>query len=119
MSYRFAAVLWVAVASVATAGTKPGNSAGVDPGTKLDAEHGRAVYQSSCAHCHDAGLAGAPALQDETAWSERSFQWFSVLKAHATKGFLKMPAQGQKTTLSDQDMADAVFYMMEALKQPK
>lgn len=64
-------------------------------------------------------MAGAPALQDEKAWSQRSFQWFSVLKAHATKGFLKMPAKGQRAALTDQDMADAVFYMMEARKQPK
>ncbi|MCU0734290.1 MAG: c-type cytochrome [Methylotetracoccus sp.] len=119
MSHQFAAVLLCAVASAATASSQPVESAGIDPGTKLDLQHGREVYRSSCAQCHDTGLEGAPALRDQKAWGQRSFQWFSVLQAHATKGFLNMPAKGQKPTLTDQDMADAVFYMMEERRQPQ
>jgi cytochrome c5 len=75
------------------------------------------VYQSSCSGCHDTGKNGAPRLADKDAWEKRPFHWFSVMKNHASKGFLNMPRKGEHYELTDQDMANAVSYMMDQIKE--
>ncbi|HUL13324.1 MAG TPA: c-type cytochrome [Methylococcaceae bacterium] len=84
---------------------------------KLDVGEGKRVYQSSCSGCHDTGKNRAPKLADKDAWAKRSFEWFSVMNNHATKGFLNMPPKGQHYELTDQDMANAVFYMLDQIRE--
>ena len=86
-------------------------------GSKLDLSNGRKIYATSCSECHDTGKNAAPRLNDAEAWKTRSFEWFSVLKQHASKGLLKMPPKGQHFEISDQEIADAVFYMTEEINQ--
>jgi len=96
-------------------------SAGDEPkiseGSTLNVEQGRKIYQSACSGCHDAGKSGAPRLADQKAWANRSYQWFSVLKDHASKGFLKMPPQGQRSDVTDEDISAAVFFMLEEVRE--
>lgn len=113
MTHRRAASLTLAFAAVSLTAAWSGEAPKLAPGQTLDLEHGREIYRSSCARCHDTGQGGAPRLQEGQAWAGRSVQWFSVVKEHASKGFLKMPPKGQKPILTDQDIADAVFYMLE------
>jgi cytochrome c5 len=87
----------------------------IDPGNKLDMRKGMQVYKSACARCHAKGKDGAPRLRDSKAWASRDFQSFSVMQKHADKGFLAMPAKGIRPNLTDQDMANAVFYMLERI----
>lgn len=84
-------------------------------GNKLDLREGMRIYKTSCAECHATGKGGAPRLRDAAAWRERSFQSFSVMEKHARKGFLSMPAKGKHPLLTDQDVANAVFYMEDQI----
>jgi cytochrome c5 len=78
--------------------------------------HGMRIYNKVCSQCHDEGKNGAPALEDHTDWMKRIFQGEEVLDQHAIQGYLKMPAKGGHAELSDQDVIDAVHYMIVMLR---
>ncbi len=75
------------------------------------------AYKSSCAVCHDAGVAGAPKTGDAVAWTARAEQGLDVLIDHAVNGFQGdagvMPAKGGNASLSDEQVAAIVEYMLE------
>ncbi len=72
---------------------------------------GEQVYQSACAVCHAAGIAGAPKLGDAAAWEPRIAQGDDTMYAHAIKGLNAMPAKGGNMSLSDDAVKAAVDYM--------
>ena len=78
---------------------------------------GQEAY-ASCGACHDAGVAGAPALGDQAAWSDRIAQGIETLYTHAIDGFQGsagyMPPKGGNMSLSDESVKAAVDYMVEA-----
>lgn len=78
---------------------------------KPDFQRGMRIYLANCSECHDTGKRGAPTLDDEEDWDERAWRWQSLLKDHATKGFMDMPAKGGKNRLTDRDVSDALYYM--------
>ena len=75
---------------------------------------------ASCAACHDAGVAGAPAIGDKAAWSARVAQGIETLYTHAISGFQGaagyMPAKGGNMSLSDESVKAAVDHMVEAVQ---
>jgi cytochrome c5 len=77
---------------------------------------GPQVYNSACIACHAAGIAGAPVVGDADNWAPRIAQGMDVLVRHANEGFTGaagyMPAKGGRTDLSDDEVADAVSYMV-------
>lgn len=77
---------------------------------------GPQVYNSACLACHGAGIGGAPVPGDAEAWAPRIAQGMDVLMEHAIKGFQGsagyMPAKGGRTDLSDEEVANAVDYMV-------
>jgi cytochrome c oxidase cbb3-type subunit 3 len=73
---------------------------------------GQDVYEKACAACHDQGEGNAPAIGDQTAWSERSDLWTAVLSAHAQAGYFNMPEKGGHGELTDEQVSAAVEYMM-------
>ncbi|MDH3641480.1 MAG: c-type cytochrome [Gammaproteobacteria bacterium] len=73
---------------------------------------GARVYAQSCVACHDTGVAGAPAIGDQSAWSERSRLWTAVLSEHAKQGYLTMPAKGGAEGLTEAAVAAACEYML-------
>lgn len=79
------------------------------------ADKGKSTYESACAACHGAGVAGAPKTGDKAAWSARIAQGKGKLYEHALKGFQGkagfMPAKGGNSSLSDEDVKAAVDYM--------
>jgi len=79
---------------------------------------GESVYQSSCAACHTAGVAGAPVFGDAAAWSDRISKGIDTLYDNAINGFQgeagMMPAKGGNTSLSDEEVEAAVDHMVEA-----
>jgi cytochrome c5 len=81
-----------------------------------DAVHGKTIYDQLCMACHTSGAAGAPKLGDKAAWEPRVALGFAVLTEHAIKGINAMPAKGGNPALSDQDVADAVAYLLESVK---
>ena len=81
-----------------------------------DAGAGEAVYNHACKMCHGSGMMGAPRAGDRKAWSARVEQGTSKLTNHAINGFNKMPARGNCKSCSDEDIANAVAYMLSQLK---
>lgn len=88
----------------------------VEPDPVVTAMTGPQVYNSACLACHGAGVAGAPILGDAPAWETRIAQGTGVLNDHAVNGYTGsagvMPAKGGRVDLSDQEVIDAVTYMV-------
>jgi len=80
---------------------------------------GQAVYQAACTACHTPGIAGAPRTGDEGAWGPRIEQGMDTLVSHAIEGFQGqagyMPPRGGHANLTDEQVRDAVQYMVDAL----
>jgi len=80
---------------------------------------GEAAY-SSCAACHAAGIAGAPAFADKAAWTDRIAKGIDKLYENAILGYQGsagyMPAKGGNVALDDQSVKNAVDYMVDAVK---
>lgn len=75
---------------------------------------GARTYQSTCAVCHTAGVAGAPKLGDRKAWAPLIEEGQAILTAHGYVGVRGMPAKGGKPDLSVEDFAAAVVHMVNA-----
>lgn len=82
----------------------------------VDAKAGEAVFNHACKFCHGVGRMGAPRIGDKAAWSERIKQGESRLTDHAFLGYRNMPARGDCDTCSDQDIVNAVAYMVNQSK---
>jgi len=89
----------------------------VEPAPVAAALTGPQVYNSACLACHGAGVGGAPILGDAAAWQPRIAQGMDVLNDHAINGFQGsagyMPAKGGRVDLSDQEVMDAVTYIVD------
>lgn len=81
-----------------------------------DAAKGKSVYDSSCAACHTAGVAGAPKAGDKAAWAPRLKTGKDALYASVLKGKGAMPAKGGNTSLSDADIKASVDYLIGLVK---
>ena len=81
---------------------------------------GSAAYETACAACHGAGIAGAPKLGDKAAWGPRIAQGKETLYNHAIQGFNGktgvMPAKGGRTDWPDDLVKQAVDHILEANK---
>lgn len=84
------------------------------------ANKGEATYNTACAACHTAGVAGAPKLGDKANWGPRIAQGNAKLYEHSIKGFQGkkgfMPAKGGNASLADADVKAAVDYMVSKSK---
>ena len=77
---------------------------------------GKKIYDTACAACHAAGVAGAPKFGDKAAWAPRLKSGVDALYASALKGKAAMPAKGGHASLADADVKAAVDYMAAAAK---
>ncbi|MDN3516403.1 c-type cytochrome [Aquisalimonas lutea] len=72
------------------------------------------VYESTCMACHDSGVMEAPITGENEPWASRyQEKGLDTLVEHAINGFNAMPARGGDSSLSDQEVHDAVVYMLE------
>ena len=80
---------------------------------------GEGVYNAACTACHGPGIAGAPKTGDATAWAPRIDKGMDTLVQHAIEGFQGdagyMPPRGGYSNLSDEQVRDAVQYMVDAV----
>ena len=80
---------------------------------------GEEVYNSACIACHMTGAGGAPLLGDTDAWETRVAQGKPLLVERAVEGYMGelgiMPAKGGRLDLSDEEVENAVTYMLEQL----
>lgn len=81
------------------------------PKTRLEA--GQATYEKYCVVCHQNGLAGAPRFRLATDWKLRlDKQSIDGLTATAVKGFNAMPAKGTCSECTEDDIKQAIRYML-------
>ncbi|MBM3372774.1 MAG: cytochrome c5 family protein, partial [Betaproteobacteria bacterium] len=98
-----------AAAAVMVAAAAPAAAGG-------DAARGKSVYDSSCAACHSAGVAGAPKTGDKAAWAPRLKAGKDALYAAVLKGKGAMPAKGGNASLTEADVKASVDYMLGLVK---
>jgi len=78
---------------------------------------GPQVYNAACNACHGTGAGGAPVVGNAEHWASRIAQGMDVLNDHAVNGFegeaiTPMLPKGGRVDLSDQEIYDAVEYMV-------
>jgi len=89
-----------------------------EPAPVAAARTGPQVYNLACNMCHGNGVGGAPIVGDVAQWTSRISQGLDVLNDHAINGFdgdavTPMLAKGGRLDLSDQEVIDAVAYMID------
>lgn len=75
-------------------------------------QSGQELYQTACAACHDAGVAGAPKLGDQQAWTPRLEQGMEGLLQSVVNGKGAMPPGGGSQA-GEQELRAAVEYMLQ------
>ena len=89
------------------------------PPPVMAALSGEEVYNSACFACHMTGAGGAPLLSDVGAWEVRVAQGKPLLVKRAVEGYIGeigiMPAKGGRLDLSDEEVENAVTYMLDQL----
>jgi len=75
------------------------------------------IYERHCALCHSGGIGGAPIAGDSGDWEWRLAQGIDVLYRHAIQGYEGdagiMPPKGGFVNLSDEEVQQAVDYIVE------
>ena len=83
----------------------------------VDHSAGAEIYAKNCKVCHAQGINGAPILGNKKMWGTRSAQPIEMLVEHASNGFGLMPAKGGNDSLTDQQLEQAISYMLSALQE--
>jgi cytochrome c5 len=74
---------------------------------------GQTIYEKYCAICHSSGLAGAPRFRDSTDWETRlKDRNIAALISSAIQGKNAMPAKGTCMECQDEDIKNAIQYML-------
>ncbi len=78
---------------------------------------GKDVYNGLCVSCHGTGLPGSPQMGDKADWDERVAKGKDTLYENAINGYTgpeghMMPAKGGNPALSDEEVRNAVDYML-------
>lgn len=76
--------------------------------------NGQQVYDQFCFACHTTGVGGAPRLGDVADWTDRSAKGMDVLMASTLNGLNAMPAKGTCMNCSDDELSEAVTYMLDS-----
>lgn len=73
---------------------------------------GEQVYAQVCAACHAAGVLNAPIPGDAAVWEARLANGKETLYTHSINGINAMPAKGGRPDISDDDIIEAVDFML-------
>lgn len=92
-----------------TAPDKVSSSAG---GKETQLAHGKTIFEKTCLACHGGYFPGAPAIGKSADWLPRIAQGEETLVQHAINGYNAMPPKGGNSTLSNEDVAAAVAYII-------
>ena len=76
---------------------------------------GEDVYNTACMACHSAGIAGAPKVGDQLAWTDRIAKGMDVLYDSGINGVAGtgMVARGGCADCSDDEITLAVDFMVD------
>jgi len=77
---------------------------------------GQQVFEKNCKVCHASGISGAPILGNRKMWEKRLPQGMDTLVSHAINGYGLMPPKGGNPSLTDDEVRNAVNYMVQHVK---
>jgi cytochrome c5 len=88
---------------------------------KVSTRQGKRTYDQACIECHGEGKNGAPRLdvgfsKRNPDWKQRTFDAQAVLDQHKQKEYIQIPAKAGSPKLADQDVINAVHWMMIMLR---
>lgn len=111
-------VMFVFVASFATAVVADDSQQQVQLAQLTDGFDAQATYMMSCFACHSTGAAGAPKVGpgNADAWTTRMEKGMEAVVANAINGLNTMPPKGLCFTCTDEDIAALVTYMVDSSK---
>src|SRR5688572_11969154 len=113
---RLQPVARVAVAGQDNSALKIESAGPALPVAALPAD-GTAAYETACAACHGAGIAGAPKVGDKASWAPRIAQGKDTLYKHAIEGLNGktgvMPAKGGRADWPDDLVKQAVDHILD------
>lgn len=84
----------------------------MSPPQPKGAAAGKALYENYCSGCHATGAGGAPKYGDPSGWTPIMKNGIDKVYENAIKGIGGMPAKGTCVSCSDQDIKQAVDYMV-------
>jgi cytochrome c5 len=84
---------------------------GAAGGSAGGGQGGEEVFKSTCAACHQTGVAGAPKVGNKADWGPRIKEGLNELVKDAVNGVRAMPPKGGNASLSDAEGARAVVNM--------
>lgn len=79
---------------------------------------GKALYENYCSGCHASGAGGAPKYGDASTWTPVLKNGMNTVYENAIKGINGMPAKGTCASCNDQDIKQAVDYMVASVTGP-
>lgn len=104
---------WVSVAAALVMLGGCGESGSQSAGAESAVHPGEQTYTRYCFSCHAGGIAGAPRVGDAGQWAPRIAKGVDALLASSIKGVPPgMPARGLCSQCTDQDLADAIDFMI-------
>ena len=106
-------VLLVAAFCLVACGSGEEGGAGATTAGAAAEVPGELTYRRFCFSCHASGAAGAPRVGQASAWEERVAQGMDVMLRHTIEGMPGMPARGMCRQCSDEELRDAISYMVE------
>ena len=89
--------------------------------TVAEKEHpGKRIYTRYCFSCHQGGVAGSPVLGDKEAWAPRLAKGRKALVKSTLDGIPPgMPIMGLCLRCTEDEIRDAVDYMLQAVAEEK
>ena len=104
------------ISEVAAPETTPAEGVGEATVAVADTHPGKAHYDQYCSICHKVGVGGAPIVGEAGVWAERMAQGMDQLVNNAINGISSeagvMPPKGGFMQLSDEEVEQAVAYMV-------
>lgn len=102
------------IIAILAAGCSESSPGAGDVSTTEDARHpGEEIYGQFCFSCHAAGIANAPKFGDAESWKPRIAKGPALLLQSTVEGMTPgMPPKGLCLDCSDQELADAIDYMV-------
>ncbi|MEJ2645165.1 MAG: c-type cytochrome [Gammaproteobacteria bacterium] len=78
----------------------------------VDLAVGKKRFESTCIACHGSGVAGAPKFGNKSDWAPRIAQGPETMLKRALSGYKGMPPKGTCGSCSEQEIKDAIAYMV-------
>src|SRR5690625_1845189 len=91
----------------------PASEQQAEAGAEAGEKSGEQIVQSVCTACHGSGVMDAPKIGDQAAWEERMQEGLDTVVDYAINGIRAMPPRGGDSSLSDEQVRDAVVLMLE------